>query len=63
MIMHSDVVVVGGSEKGDLKASAAAKVEQITAELQNGASTDKPSFDPVQRIKDGFVHFKKEKYE
>jgi carbonic anhydrase len=57
------------NEKGDLKASAAAKVEQITAELQTtcelqtGASTDKPAFDPVQRIKDGFVYFKKEKYE
>ncbi|XP_010524306.1 PREDICTED: beta carbonic anhydrase 1, chloroplastic-like [Tarenaya hassleriana] len=46
-------------EKGELKAVAAAKVEQITAELQTGSSSDSP----VERIKQGFVHFKKEKYD
>ncbi|XP_038716639.1 carbonic anhydrase 2-like isoform X2 [Tripterygium wilfordii] len=50
------------SEKGELKAAAAAKVEQITAQLQT-ATTDGKVFDPVQRIKEGFIHFKKEKYE
>ncbi|XP_050223656.1 beta carbonic anhydrase 1, chloroplastic [Mercurialis annua] len=50
------------SEKGELKATAAAKVEQITAELQTASSDTKP-FDPVQRMKDGFIHFKKEKYD
>ncbi|KAF8390412.1 hypothetical protein HHK36_024938 [Tetracentron sinense] len=48
------------SEKGDLEAVAAAKIEQITAELQ---STDCKGFDPVERMKTGFIHFKKEKYE
>jgi len=49
------------SEKGELKAAAAAKVEQITAELQTPPSND--AFNPVERIKTGFVHFKKEKYD
>lgn len=49
------------SEKGELKAAAAAKVEQITAELQTPTSND--GFNPVERIKTGFVHFKKEKYD
>ncbi|XP_062106851.1 carbonic anhydrase 2-like [Humulus lupulus] len=50
------------SEKGDLKPTAASKVEQITAELQT--PDGKPSeFDAVERIKTGFIHFKKEKYE
>lgn len=50
------------SEKGELKASAAARVDQITAELQT-ASSDGKLFNPVERMKQGFVHFKKEKYE
>lgn len=49
------------SEKGELKAAAAAKVEQITAELQTPTSNG--TFNPVERIKTGFVHFKKEKYD
>ncbi|KAL3723134.1 hypothetical protein ACJRO7_035329 [Eucalyptus globulus] len=50
------------SEKGDLKATAAAKVEQITAELQTASPDIKPS-SSVDRIKTGFTFFKKEKYE
>lgn len=49
-------------EKGDLKATATSKVEQITAELKT-VDGDKPAFDPVERIKSGFIHFKKEKYD
>ena len=49
------------SEKGDLKAVAAEKVEQITAELQTPTPDGK--FNPVERIKTGFIHFKKEKYD
>jgi carbonic anhydrase len=49
------------SEKGDLAPVAAAKVDQITAELKtpDGGAT----FDPVERLKSGFVKFKKDKYE
>ncbi|KAJ9135317.1 hypothetical protein P3X46_032518 [Hevea brasiliensis] len=50
------------NEKGELKPAAAAKVEQITAELQT-ASSDTKSFNPVERIKEGYIHFKKEKYD
>ncbi|AED92072.1 carbonic anhydrase 2 [Arabidopsis thaliana] len=50
-------------EKDDLKDVAAAKVKKITAELQAASSSDSKSFDPVERIKEGFVTFKKEKYE
>ncbi|KAL0554871.1 hypothetical protein IC582_008801 [Cucumis melo] len=49
-------------EKGDLKATATSKVEQITAELKT-VDGEKPAFDPVERIKTGFIHFKKEKYD
>lgn len=53
------------SEKGDLKEAAAAKVRQLTVELagsaQNGAV--KSVSNPVERIRAGFEHFKKEKYE
>jgi carbonic anhydrase len=38
-------------------------VKKITAELQAASSSDSKSFDPVERIKEGFVTFKKEKYE
>ncbi|KAJ6776840.1 BETA CARBONIC ANHYDRASE 2 CHLOROPLASTIC [Salix koriyanagi] len=51
------------SEKEELKTTAAAKVEQITAELQNASSADPKAFDPVEKIKSGFIHFKKEKYD
>ncbi|XP_010496305.1 PREDICTED: beta carbonic anhydrase 1, chloroplastic-like [Camelina sativa] len=50
-------------EKGELKTVAAAKVEQITAELKTGTSSDKKAFDPVEAIKQGFITFKKEKYD
>ncbi|XP_038703088.1 carbonic anhydrase 2-like isoform X2 [Tripterygium wilfordii] len=48
------------SQRSDLGDVAAAKIKQITAELQAAGST---GFDPVERIKTGFTHFKKEKYE
>ncbi|KAI9121328.1 hypothetical protein K1719_008361 [Acacia pycnantha] len=47
--------------KGDLRAVAAAKVEQITAEL--GTQTVVESSEASERIKNGFIHFKKEKYD
>ncbi|KAI4320473.1 hypothetical protein MLD38_033950 [Melastoma candidum] len=50
------------SERADLKATATAKVEAITAELQS-ASTDGKTFNPVERVKSGFAYFKKEKYD
>ncbi|KAJ8439538.1 hypothetical protein Cgig2_007055 [Carnegiea gigantea] len=51
------------SEKDGLEDVAAAKIKQVTAELQatqNGGSKD--TFDPVERIKSGFLRFKTEKY-
>ncbi|XWS30357.1 hypothetical protein CRYUN_Cryun24cG0110300 [Craigia yunnanensis] len=50
------------SEKGELKAAATAKVDQITAELKT-TSADRKSFDSVERLKEGFIYFKREKYE
>ncbi|KAF9673459.1 hypothetical protein SADUNF_Sadunf10G0026600 [Salix dunnii] len=47
-------------EKADLGSVAAAKIKQITAELEAVGSK---GFDPVERIKAGFVHFRTEKYE
>ncbi|EYU31260.1 hypothetical protein ABFS82_12G117200 [Erythranthe guttata] len=49
------------SEKNELEEVAAAKVRQLTAELAGAA--EKPAFDPVERIRTGFEHFKKENYE
>ena len=49
------------SENGDLEGVAAAKINEITAELK--AAGDKPGFDPVERLKSGFIHFKNEIYE
>ncbi|CAA0833106.1 Beta carbonic anhydrase 4 [Striga hermonthica] len=50
------------SEKTELKPVAAAKLRQLTAELT--APRGIPvSTDPVERIRTGFAHFKKEKYE
>ncbi|XP_048428113.1 carbonic anhydrase 2 isoform X1 [Pyrus x bretschneideri] len=46
------------SEKADLEGVAAAKIREITAELASAGSSD-----PVQRIKTGFIQFKKEKFE
>ncbi|GKC15530.1 carbonic anhydrase 2-like protein isoform X1, partial [Tanacetum coccineum] len=48
------------SENNDLQAVAAAKIKLLTAELK-GADSD--AFNPVERIRDGFARFKKEKYE
>ncbi|XP_004304624.1 PREDICTED: carbonic anhydrase, chloroplastic-like isoform 2 [Fragaria vesca subsp. vesca] len=50
------------SEKDDLKTVAASKVEQITAQLATADAGSNP-FDPVERIKTGFIKFKKEKYD
>lgn len=48
-------------ENGELENEAASKVAQITAELADGG---KPSSNyPVERIKEGFIKFKREKYE
>ncbi|XVF02458.1 hypothetical protein REPUB_Repub04eG0177000 [Reevesia pubescens] len=49
------------SEKVELGSVAAAKIKQITTELE--AATNPTQFDPVKRIETGFLHFKKEKYE
>ncbi|KAK1432778.1 hypothetical protein QVD17_09678 [Tagetes erecta] len=48
------------SEKEELAPVAAAKIDQITAQLQTPDT--KPAFDPVERIKTGFAKFKTEKY-
>nr|XP_048322500.1 carbonic anhydrase, chloroplastic-like isoform X2 [Ziziphus jujuba var. spinosa] len=48
------------SEKEHLEEVAAAKIKQITAELESAGSKH---FDPVERIKTGFNHFKTQKYE
>ncbi|XVF44010.1 hypothetical protein PTKIN_Ptkin02bG0085400 [Pterospermum kingtungense] len=49
------------SDKADLGSVAAAKIKQLTAELE--AAVGSTQFDPVKRIETGFLHFKKEKYE
>ncbi|XP_057448477.1 carbonic anhydrase 2-like isoform X2 [Lotus japonicus] len=48
------------SEKADLGAVAAAKIKDLTAELEDAGS--KP-FNPDERIRTGFVQFKSEKFE
>ncbi|PON98950.1 Carbonic anhydrase [Trema orientale] len=48
------------SEKGHLGDVAAAKIRQITSDLEAAGSDQ---FDPLERIKSGFLHFKTEKYE
>ncbi|CAI9111041.1 OLC1v1011174C1 [Oldenlandia corymbosa var. corymbosa] len=48
------------SEKEESGPVASAKVDQVTAQA---ASTDSKPFDPVEHIKQGFIKFKKEKYE
>ncbi|CAI8594493.1 unnamed protein product [Vicia faba] len=50
-------------EKTDLKATAAEKVEQITAQLGTSSSEGIPKSEASERIKTGFLHFKKEKYD
>ncbi|KAK9276897.1 hypothetical protein L1049_006434 [Liquidambar formosana] len=47
------------SEKGHLEGVAAAKIKQITAEL---GATGGEAFDPVERMKTGFLRFKTEKF-
>ncbi|KAJ0638181.1 putative carbonic anhydrase [Helianthus annuus] len=48
------------SEKHDLQVVAAEKIKQLTAELE---ATKSDGFNPVQRIREGFDRFRKEKYE
>ncbi|CAA3006968.1 carbonic anhydrase 2-like [Olea europaea subsp. europaea] len=48
------------SAKGELEAVAVTKIRQLTAELEESSGK---VFDPVERIRTGFDHFKKEKYE
>ncbi|KAJ0818229.1 putative carbonic anhydrase [Helianthus annuus] len=48
------------SEKRDLQVVAAEKIKQLTAELE---ATKSDGFNPVQRIREGFDRFRKEKYE
>ncbi|TKY69859.1 Carbonic anhydrase [Spatholobus suberectus] len=48
------------SEKADLGGVAAAKIKDLTAELD--AAGSKP-FNPEERIRTGFIHFKNEKFE
>ncbi|KAL1357040.1 carbonic anhydrase, chloroplastic isoform X2 [Arachis duranensis] len=51
-------------EKGELRATAAEKVEQITASLGTSSSGGIAASDAAsERIKAGFIHFKKEKYD
>ncbi|KAI4383557.1 hypothetical protein MLD38_009383 [Melastoma candidum] len=47
------------SVKSELQSVAAVKVQQITAELAAAGN----GFDPAARIRTGFDHFKKEKYQ
>ncbi len=49
-------------EKEELKPVAAAKVEEIRAQLSTPSGT-KPIDDLSERMKDGFIFFKREKYE
>ncbi|XP_076928615.1 carbonic anhydrase 1-like isoform X2 [Bidens hawaiensis] len=48
-------------ERGELEPTAAARIDNITA--QAAAPATKAPFDPVERIKSGFITFKREKYE
>ncbi|KAL2335682.1 hypothetical protein Fmac_016895 [Flemingia macrophylla] len=50
-------------EKGELRATAAERVEQITASLGTSSSDGIPSSEASERIKSGFLYFKKEKYD
>ncbi|VVA94805.1 unnamed protein product [Arabis nemorensis] len=47
------------SKKSDLGNVAAAKIKELTAELQE---LDSSNSDAVERIKSGFAQFKTEKY-
>ncbi|XP_052206083.1 carbonic anhydrase 2-like isoform X2 [Diospyros lotus] len=48
------------SKKGELGDVAAAKIKNLTAELEATAASN---FDPVERVKTGFAQFKTEKFE
>ncbi|CAL0312976.1 unnamed protein product [Lupinus luteus] len=48
------------SEKGDLEGVAAAKINELTAELEAASLED---FNPDERIRTGFNYFKTEKFE
>ncbi|KAJ6351599.1 hypothetical protein OIU78_007501 [Salix suchowensis] len=48
------------SERADLGSVAASKIKRITAELEAAGYEE---FDPIERVKTGFVHFKTEKYD
>lgn len=48
------------SEKADLGGVAATKIKQLTAEL---SAADSEPVNPDERIRTGFTHFKKEKFE
>lgn len=48
-------------ENGELEAEAASKVNEITAQLQGNAAAG--NAEAIDRIKNGFIHFKREKYE
>ncbi|XP_057949818.1 carbonic anhydrase 2-like isoform X2 [Malania oleifera] len=50
------------SEKAGLEAVAAAKIKQITAELES-VTANGDTFDPVQRMQTGFLRFKKENFD
>lgn len=51
---------VNYSEQSNLEGIAAAKIKQLTAELETVGSN---GFNPDERIQTGFNLFKKEKYE
>lgn len=54
---------VFGSEKADLGGVAAAKIKQLTAELDTATANGSTPFNPDERIRTGFAHFKNEKYQ
>nr|GLL18642.1 carbonic anhydrase 2-like [Ipomoea trifida]GMC59365.1 carbonic anhydrase 2 [Ipomoea batatas] len=50
-------------EKEEYGPVVAARIGEITAQLQTASADSSKISDPVERIKAGFIHFKKEKYE
>ncbi|KAK4417770.1 Carbonic anhydrase, chloroplastic [Sesamum alatum] len=51
------------SEKGELGPVAAAKIDEIRAELQTADGSATLTSESVEKLKNGFIHFKREKYE
>lgn len=51
------------SEKEEYGPVVAARIDEITAQLQASSADSTKASEPVERIKAGFIHFKKEKYE